>query len=81
MSEHPQDQAPDRPDLPTEDQAHTSTPQRRKPTRHGRITIERIETTPMTSEDQYRRAVQALATLYNEWRNRTTSDKKSPDPE
>ncbi len=40
-------------------------PLRRRPGRAG-VTVERIETEPMTAEE-YRRAVIALAALINEW--------------
>lgn len=50
---------------PTDDTG-TSTPRRRPTPRHHGVSVERIETTPMTPE-QYDRAVSALATLINEW--------------
>ena len=62
--------ADDQSKRPTQD----PTPRKRKPSRHGPIRVERIETTPMT-EDQYRRAVTALATLINEWQYNTTHGK------
>lgn len=43
------------------------TPLRRPRRRHGEITVERIETIPMTPE-QYQSAVTALAVLVNEWK-------------
>lgn len=51
----------------TTERPATVTPLRRPRRRHGEITVERIETTPMTPE-QYRRAVAALAVLVNEWK-------------
>lgn len=67
-------------DHPSDDQARPTTLRRRKPARSGRIAVERVETVPVT-EEQYRRAVQALATLISEWRDRTNDDKNSPKPE
>jgi hypothetical protein len=52
----------------TEDTGSTVTVLRSSARRHGEISVERIETTPMTPE-QYRRAVSALATLINQWKN------------
>jgi hypothetical protein len=54
---------------------------RRRPARrHGEITVERIETVPMTPE-QYRRAVTSLAQLINEWKygteNHPDTDEKA----
>lgn len=46
------------------------TPLPRRPARRrDHVTVERIETTPMTAE-QNRRAVTALGALINEWNNR-----------
>ncbi|WP_280255705.1 hypothetical protein [Nocardia wallacei] len=69
------------PSQPQPDETQPSpTARRPKPTRSSRISVERIETTPMT-DDQYRRAVQALATLINQWRDRPTDEKEPPKSE
>ncbi|WP_280334487.1 hypothetical protein [Nocardia wallacei] len=53
---------------PNDDHSNV-TPFRRPARRRGEITVEHIETTPMTPQ-QYRRAVTALAQLINEWKYR-----------
>ena len=51
-------------------------PLRRSTARAG-VTVERIETEPMTAEE-YRRAVTALAALINQWKH---GDKNPPHSE
>ncbi|MGY2116466.1 hypothetical protein ACW9HR_21380 [Nocardia gipuzkoensis] len=64
---HVQDDHPNPSEPATPERPATVTPLRRPRRRHGEITVERIETTPMTPE-QYQRAVTALAALVNEWK-------------